>query len=131
MMTTQTATAPRPDVGVPAADDMPTPFSLDISSILALLSDDDALDDWFLRFTTDNEHLGYQFEIDRQGRLIAMASEGMAGAQWQFNLQFDLGIWADTGPGGQVVIGNALVRMPGFGRRAVVRAGLLPSSTRY
>ena len=36
-MTTQTATVPQPDVAVSADDNAPAPFSLDISSILALL----------------------------------------------------------------------------------------------
>ena len=49
-----------------------------------------ALDHWFLRFTADNEDLGYQFEIDQQGRLWATASEGRSGALRQFNLQYDL-----------------------------------------
>ena len=112
-MTTQTAIVPRPNVVIPPADDvMPAPFSLDISSILALLPDDDALDDWFLRFTADNDDLGYQFEIDRNGRLWAMASEGMDGTERQFNLQFDLQVWLNAGPGGKVVIGNSQVRMP-------------------
>ena len=66
-MTIQTAAVPRPDVADSAGDNTPVPFSLDISSILALLPDDDSLDDWFLRFAADNEDLGYQFEIDRRG----------------------------------------------------------------
>ncbi len=118
-MTTQTVATPQPDATVnPPDGDMPAPFSLDISSILALLPDDDALDDWFLRFTADNEDLGYQFEIDQQGRLWAMASEGMDGTERQFNLQFDLQIWLNAGPGGKVVIGNSRVRMAWPGRRA-------------
>lgn len=125
-MTMQTAAALRPDVAVSADDNMPKLFSLDISSILAMLPDDDALDDWFLRFTADNEHLGCQFEIDRKGRLIAMASEGYDGMQWQFNLQHDLQNWINTGPGGLVVIGNALIRTSGFGRRAADAGWITP-----
>ena len=118
-MTTQTAVAPQPAaVAVSPDDDMPVPFSLDISSILALLPDDDALDDWFLRFTADNEDLGYQFEIDQQGRLLAMSSEGMDGQLRSGNLYIDLRHWSDRGPGGHVITGNGLVRMPWPGRRA-------------
>ena len=125
-MTTQTTTAPRPGAVVSADGDMPVPFSLDISSILALLPNDDALDDWFLRFTADNEDLGYQFEIDRNGRLWAMASEGRSGSQRQFNLQYDLQSWSDTGPGGEVVTGNELVLMSWPGRRAADAGWLSP-----
>ena len=118
-MTTQTIGAPQPAAATSAPeDDAPAPFSLDISSILALLPDDAALDDWFLRFTADNEDLGYQFEIDHQGRLWAMASEGRSGAQRQFNLQYDLQSWSDTGPGGEVVTGNELVLISWPARRA-------------
>ena len=118
-MTSQTVATPQPDVAANSPDaDMPAPFSLDISSILALLPDDDALDDWFLRFTADNADLGYQFEIDQQGRLWAMASEGRSGAQRQFNLQYDLQSWSDTGPGGEVVTGNELVLISWPARRA-------------
>ena len=85
MMTTQTVDSPLPTAVATATDDnVLAPFSLDINSILALLPNDDALDEWFLRFTADNEDLGYQFEIDRKGRLWAMASEGRSGAQRQF-----------------------------------------------
>ena len=118
MMTTQTAVSPDAD--------MPAPFSLDISSVLALLPDDDALDEWFLRFTADNEDLGYQFEIDRKGILIAMASEGRSGAQRQFNLQYDLQNWSDTGPGGEVVTGNEPVLVSRPGRRAADAGWLSP-----
>ena len=126
-MTTQTAVAPQPSADVIASDaDMPAPFSLDISSILALLPDDDALDEWFLRFTADNEDLGYQFEIDQHGRLRAMASEGRSGAQRQFNLQYDLQSWSDTGLGGEVVTGNELVLVSWPGRRAADAGWLSP-----
>ena len=74
-MTTQTAAAPRSNVAVPSDEIALMPFSLDISSLLAMLPDASALDDWFLRFTADNDHSGYQFEIDRKGTLIAIASE--------------------------------------------------------
>ncbi len=110
----------KPQPSAPAAEPdngMPAPFSLDISSILALLPDDDTLDDWFLRFTADNEDLGYQFEIDQHGRLWAMASEGMDGQLRSGNLYIDLRHWSDEGPGGHVVTGNGLVRMPWPGRR--------------
>lgn len=117
-MTSQTAIAPQPDAAVPTADDAtPAGFSLDISSILALLPDDDALDDWFLRFTADNDDLGYQFEIDRNGRLWAMASEGMDGQVRSGNLYIGLRNWSDEGPGGHVITGNGLVRMSWPGRR--------------
>ena len=118
-MTTQTVTTPQPDIPVnPPDGDMPAPFSLDISSILALLPGDDALDDWFLRFTADNEDLGYQFEIDQQGRLWAMASESIDGAERSSNLYFDLRVWADDAGAGMAIPGNALVRVPWPGRRA-------------
>ena len=116
-MTAQTTAARQPDVAVSADDNTPVPFSLDIRSILALLPDDDALDDWFLRFTADNEDLGYQFEIDQQGRLWAMASEGMDGLQRAGNLYLALRVWSDDGPGGLVMPGNGLVRVPWPGRR--------------
>ena len=117
-MTTQTVPTPQPDTTVNSLDsDMPAPFSLDISSILALLPDDNALDDWFLRFTADNEDLGYQFEIDQQGRLWAVASEGMDGLQRAGNLYLALRVWSDDGPGGLVMPGNGLVRVPWPGRR--------------
>ena len=105
---------------------MPAPFSLDISSILALLSDDDALDDWFLRFTADNEDLGYQFEIDQQGRLWAMASESVLGWRWSLNFCHALIGWSDTGPGGFVFPGNALVRIPPRIRRAADAGWIAP-----
>ena len=117
-MTTHTVAAPQSDITVNSPDgDMPAPFSLDISSILALLPDDDALDDWFLRFTADNEDLGYRFEIDQRGRLWAMASEGMDGLQRAGNLYWALRVWSDDGPGGLVMPGNGLVRMHWPGRR--------------
>ena len=126
-MTTQTVATPQPDVTPnPPGTDIPAPFSLDISSILALLPNDAALDEWFLRFTADNEDLGYQFEIDGHGRLRAMASEGRTGAQRQFNLQYDLQSWSDTGLGGEVVTGNELVLMPWPGRRAADAGWLSP-----
>ena len=119
--------APIPDpAGKPAvvssdaaiADDEPNGFVLDINSILALLGDDDAVDDWFLRFAADNDDLGCQFEIDLEGRLIAMASEGLDGVMRSGNLYFDLRVWNDDGPGGIVVTGNALIRILRVGRRA-------------
>ena len=99
-------------------DDEPNGFVLDINSILALLGDDDAVDEWFLRFTADNDDLGCQFEIDLEGRLIAMASEGLDGVMRSGNLYFDLRVWNDDGPGGIVVTGNALIRILRVGRRA-------------
>ena len=109
------ATAP----GVIATDDdRLNGFVLDINSILALMDDDDALDDWFLPFTADNAQLGCRFEIDCNGRLIAMASESRDGAERQFNLQYDLATWTDAGAGGKVAIGNELVRISRLGRRA-------------
>ena len=126
-MTTQTAIAPQSSAAAVSSDaEMPAPFSLDISSILALLPDDDALDDWFLRFTADNEDLGYQFEIDQHGRLQAMASEGRSGARRQFYLQYDLQSWSDTGPGGEVVTGNELVLVSRPARRAADAGWLSP-----
>ncbi len=126
-MTTQAAVTPQPATTAGQPDnDMPAPFSLDINSILALLPDDDALDEWFLRFTADNDDLGYQFEIDRHGRLLAMASEGRDGAERQLNLQYDLVSWTNTGPGGKVVIGSEAVRMSRPGRRAADAGWLAP-----
>lgn len=126
-MATRTAFAPQPAaVAVSSDDDMLVPFSLDISSVLALLPDDDALDDWLLRFSADNEDSGYWFEIDQQGRLLAMASEGRDGSERQFNLQFDLQLWVNTGPGGKVMTGNELVRMSRPGRRAADAGWLAP-----
>ena len=126
-MTTQTVATPQPAAPTTAPDNgMPAPFSLDINSILALLPDDDALDEWFLRFSGDNADLGYQFEIDQHGRLWAMASEGRSGAQRQFNLQYDLQSWSDTGPGGEVVTGNELVLISWPGRRAADAGWLSP-----
>ena len=117
-MTSQTAVPSQP-AAMPQADpDTPAQFSLDIRSILALLPDDDALDDWFLRFTAENGDSGYQFEIDHWGVLRAMASESYSGGQRQFNLQFDLQVWVDSGPGGGIVTGNTLIRAGGRGRRA-------------
>ena len=109
-----TPAAAEPQLGA----DFPAPFSLDISSILSLFPDDDTLDDWFLRFASDNEDLGYQFEIDKRGRLLAMASEGLDGAQRLGNIYVDLSRWTETGVGGLVLTGNALVRVTGAGRRA-------------
>ena len=117
-MTSPAIAKPQPSAPATVPDnDMPAPFSLDISSILALLPDDNALDDWFLRFTADNKDLGYQFEIDQHGRLWAMASEGMDGQLRSGNLYIDLRLWSDEGPGGHVITGNGLVRMPWPGRR--------------
>ena len=96
----------------------PNGFVLDINSVLVLLGDNDALDDWFLRFTADNADLGCQFEIDREGNLIAMASESFSGWIAAGNLYYDARTWSDTGPGGLVLPGNALVRIAGGGRRA-------------
>ena len=125
-MSTQPLTTPL-SVAADVDDDMlPDGFALDIRSVLALLPDDDALDVWFLRFTTDNADLGYQFEIDANGRLLAMASEGRSGAQRQFNLQYDLQSWSNTGPGGEVVIGNELVLVSWPGRRAADAGWLSP-----
>ena len=109
-----TPAAAEPQLGA----DFPAPFSLDISSILSLFPDDDTLDDWFLRFASDNEDLGYQFEIDKRGRLLAMASEGLDGVQRLGNIYVDLSRWTETGVGGLVLTGNALVRVTGAGRRA-------------
>ena len=103
---------------VSGSDDPSAGFTLDIRSALALLPDDDALDDWFLRFTKDNEHLGCQFEIDQEGNLIAMASESIDGVVRSGNLYFDLSAWNDEGPRGIVLTGNALVRTAGPGRRS-------------
>ncbi len=119
-MTTQTAPTPQPasTVAIQPDDDMPASFSLDINSILTLLPNDDALDEWFLRFSADNEDLGYQFEIDQRGRLIGMASEGFDGQLRSGNLYVDLRNWSDAGPGGHVITGNGLVRAPWPRRRA-------------
>ena len=108
------------------SDDPPVGFTLDIRSALALLPDDDALDDWFFRFTGDNEHLGCQFEIDQEGNLIAMASESIYGWRGSLNLCYDLTNWSDAGPGGLVFPGNALVRMPRRGRRAADAGWIAP-----
>ena len=124
-MTSQTVASP-PTAGPSPGSDLPAPFSLDISSILSLLPNDDTLDDWFLRFASDNGESGYQFEIDQHGRLWAMASEGLDGQQRQFNLQIDLQNWLNAGPGGSVVIGNALVRLPGSGRKAADAGWIAP-----
>ena len=124
-----TPLGPVADAVPPASPDAaaaPAPFSLDISSILALLPDDDALDDWFLRFTADNEHLGYQFEIDRDGRLIGMASEGLNGVVRSGNTYYDLATWANSGASGIVLTGNALVRMFGSSRRAADAGWVAP-----
>ena len=98
--------------------DRPNGFVLDINSVLGLLGDADALDDWFLRFTADNAALGCQFEIDQEGNLIAMASESFSGWIAAGNLYYDARTWSDAGPGGLVLPGNALVRIAGGGRRA-------------
>ena len=111
---------------VAVGDDLPAGFTLDIRSALALLPDDDALDDWFFRFTGDNEHLGCQFEIDQEGNLIAMASESIYGWRGSLNLCYDLINWSDAGPGGLVFPGNALVRMPRRGRRAADAGWIAP-----
>ena len=119
--TAMPASAASPSItpGIAATDaDRPNGFVLDINSILALLGDADALDEWFLRFTADNDDLGYQFEIDREGNLIAMASESFAGWIAAGNLYYDTRTWSDAGPGGLVLPGNALVRVAGTGRRA-------------
>lgn len=47
-----------------------------------------------------------------------MASEGMDGIQRAGNLYLALRVWSDDGPGGLVITGNGLVRMPLLGRRA-------------
>ena len=126
-MTTQTAVAPQPSAAPVTSDaEMPAPFSLDITSILALLPDDDALDEWFLRFTADNEDLGYQFEIDQHGRLRAMASDSVFGWRWSLNLCQDLLTWSDAGSGGLVFPGSAMIRTPPGGRRAADAGWIAP-----
>ena len=126
-MTSPAVAKPQPSAPATVPDNgMPAPFSLDISSILALLPDDDALDDWFLRFTADNEELGYQFEIDRKGKLIAMASDSVFGWRWSLNLCHDLIIWSDDGPGGLVFPGSAMVRTSARGRRAADAGWIAP-----
>ncbi len=126
-MTTQTIGVPQPAAATTAPeDDAPAPFSLDINSILALLPDDAALDDWFLRFAADNEDLGYQFEIDEHGRLRAMASDAVFGWRWSLNLCFDLITWSDAGPGGLVFPGSAMVRTRLGGRRAADAGWIAP-----
>ena len=150
-MTTQTPTAipptptmPAPETPLPAppsstelADvlavataawsaDPPAGFTLDIRSVLALLPDDDGLDEWFMRFTAANEHSGYRFEIDGKGRLLAMASESRDGAERQLNLQYDLVTWTNTGPGGKVMTGNELVRIGQRGRRSADAGWIAP-----
>ena len=130
-MTTQTVVTPvRSPASHPviksASDVVDTlEFALDIRSLLSRFSDD-ALDEWFIPFTAENAHLGCQFEIDGNGRLIAMASESRDGAERQFNLQYDLATWTDTGPGGKVVIGNELVRLSPRGRRAADAGWIAP-----
>lgn len=127
MMTSPAIAKPQSAAPALAPDNgMPAPFSLDISSILALLPDDEALDDWFLRFTTDNEDLGYRFEIDRKGKLIAMASDSVFGWRWSLNLCHDLIIWSDDGPGGLVFPGSAMVRISARGRRAADAGWIAP-----
>ena len=130
-MTTQTVITPaRPPAAYPvikSASDVAdaSEFALDICALLARFSDD-ALDEWFIPFTADNAHLGWQFEIDGNGRLIAMASESRDGAERQFNLQYDLAVWTDSGPGGKVLIGNELVRLSPRGRRAADAGWIAP-----
>lgn len=118
----------QPQTSDPAANDveMLPEFSLDMSALLALLPDDEALDDWLFRFSSDNEDTGYQFEIDQTGRLLAMASEGRDGAERQLNVQYDLVIWTNTGPGGKVATGNEIVRMSRPGRRAADAGWIAP-----
>ena len=116
--TAKAAMACDAEANAATAADQPNGFVLDIKSILALLGSDDALDDWFMRFTADNEDLGCQFEIDREGNLIAMASESSLGWIAAGNLYYDARTWSDAGPGGLVVPGNALIRIAGGGRRA-------------
>ena len=118
----------QPQTSDPDASDaeMPAAFSLDMRALLALLPDDDALDDWLFRFSSDNEGSGYQFEIDQHGRLLAMASEGRDGAERQLNMQFDLVTWTNTGPGGKVLTGNEIVRMLRTGRRAADAGWIAP-----
>ena len=125
-MTSQAVAKPQSAVAGQTGEGMPAPFSLDISSILALLPDDDALDDWLLRFSADNEDLGYKFEIDQHGRLWAMASESVFGWRWSLNLCHDLILWSDDGPGGLVFPGNALVRIPERRRRAADAGWIAP-----
>ncbi len=125
-MTSQAVAKPQSAVAGQTDEGMPAPFSLDISSILALLPDDDALDDWFLRFSADNEDLGYKFEIDQHGRLWAMASDSVFGWRWSFNLCYDLGTWSDAGPGGLVFPGSAMVRTRPGGRRAADAGWIAP-----
>ena len=55
-----------------------------------------------------------------------MASEGLDGQQRQFNLQVDLQNWLETGPGGLVIIGNGLIRLPGTGRKAADAGWIAP-----
>ena len=124
-MTSQTVGSPPGAAHQPDADS-PVPFTLDISSIVSLFPNEEALDDWFLRFTSDNHDSGYEFEIDQRGRLLALASEGLDGQQRQLNLQIDLQNWLNTGPGGFVLIGNGLVRMPQSGRRAADAGWVAP-----
>jgi Uma2 family endonuclease len=126
-MTSPAVAKPEPTAPATGLDNgLPAPFSLDISSILARLPDDDALDDWFLRFTADNENLGYQFEIDRHGRLWAMASDSVFGWRWSLNLCHDLIIWSGDGPGGLVFPGSAMVRTSARGRRAADAGWIAP-----
>ena len=123
-MTSQTIATPE---GTVAADSEDLPeFSLDISSVLALLPGDDALDEWFLQFADANKDTGYTFEIDQHGRLRAMASEGITGWRGSINLCYDLMTWADAGPGGLVFPGNALIRTPRRGRRAADAGWISP-----
>ena len=124
-MASQTVASPPAAAPAPGSN-VPAPFSLDISSILSLFPDDDAVDAWFLRFASDNDDAGYEFEIDQRGRLQAMASEGLDGQQRQFNVQVDLQNWLSEGPGGMVVIGNGLVRFPGPARRAADAGWIAP-----
>ena len=122
-----TALAEVPAVATAACSaDPPAGFTLDIRSALALLPDDDALDEWFMQFTAANEHSGYRFEIDGKGRLLAMASESRDGAERQLNLQYDLVTWTNTGPGGKVMTGNELVRVGQQGRRSADAGWIAP-----
>ena len=125
-MSTPPNTAAVPPVADAPDDALPVSFSLDISSVLALLPDDAALDDWFLSFCAQNDDLGYDFEIDQKGRLLAMASEGLDGLHRLGNVYLDLRMWADEVGGGMAVPGNGLVHMSERGRRAPDAAWISP-----
>lgn len=126
-MTSQTVVPTQPPASPHPEGDMPAVFSLDITSVLALLPGDDALDEWFLRFAETNTDAGYQFELDDKGRLWAMASESMDGVERSGNLYLEIRTWADSGPGGMAITGNALVRLPRRGRRAADAGWISPS----